>query len=238
MNVPKVPRVPWGEFPDTVIVTDERAFKSHAAYDAAKTGDVAAATELAAAFTAEPVIERVRGLLAGRQALIAPVHAFEDQGINRIPAAFGELLAHRLGLEVFEDIVQANVVSHTHASGWGRIARPPVFEGPVHSGRDYLLVDDFIGQGGTLANLRGLLESGGGRVSGAVTLTGRDYSAKLALNPETLRFLREKHGPDLENWWDKTFGYAFDRLTESEARYLLRAENADTIRARLLEARP
>ena len=200
MNVPKVPRAPWGEFPDTVIVTDERAFKSHAAYDAAKTGDVAAATELAAAFTAEPVIERVRGLLAGRQALIAPVHAFEDQGINRIPAAFGELLAHRLGLEVSEDIVQANVVSHTHASGWGRIARPPVFEGPVHS--------------------------------------GRDYSAKLALNPETLRFLREKHGPDLENWWDKTFGYAFDRLTESEARYLLRAENADTIRTRLLEARP
>jgi len=41
------------------------------------------------------------------------------------------------------------------ASGWERMARPAMFEGDVIGGRNYLLVDDFVGQGDTLANLRG-----------------------------------------------------------------------------------
>jgi hypothetical protein len=45
-----------------------------------------------------------------------------------------------------------------------------------------------------------------------------------------------KHGDDLETWWRAEFGFGFDALTESEARYLLRAEDADTIRRRLAEA--
>ena len=35
-----------------------------------------------------------------------------------------------------------------------------------------------IGQGGTLANLRGRIEKRGGRVVGAVALTGKPYSAR------------------------------------------------------------
>ena len=46
---------------------------------------------------------------------------------------------------------------------------------------DDLMVDDFVGLGGTLASLRGYLIAGGGRVLGTVTLTGRADSAKLAL---------------------------------------------------------
>lgn len=52
---------------------------------------------------------------------------------------------------------------------------------------------------------------------------------------ETLKTLRDKHG-DIEPWWRAEFGYGFDVLTESEARYLSRAEDADTIRARLVAA--
>ena len=40
-----------------------------------------------------------------------------------------------------------------------------------------------------------------------------------------------------EAWWKERFGYGFDCLTHSEARYLERAEDADSIRERLLEAR-
>lgn len=65
-------------------------------------------------------------------------------------------------------------------------------------------------------------------------------SARIALTAETLQALRDKHG-DLEQWWFSKFGYGFDALTEdalteSEARYLGRAEDADTIRGRLGEA--
>ena len=128
-------------------------------------------------------------------------------------------------------------VGHTGANGWARLARPPVFDGPVHRGQAYVLIDDFVGQGGTLANLRGHLVTAGARALGAVTLTGKAYSAKLALSEHTLNALRDRHGPALEIWWRQTFGYGFDCLTESEARYLLRAEDADTVRTRIAQAR-
>ncbi len=105
------------------------------------------------------------------------------------------------------------------------------------SGRDYVLVDDFVGQGGTLANLRGYALSGGAEVIGAAALTGKGYSAKLALSPQTLHSLKDRYDTELENWWCQSFGYGFDKLTESEARYLLRAENAHTIRDRMAQAR-
>ena len=98
------------------------------------------------------------------------------------------------------------------------------------------MVDDFIGQGGTLANLRGWIEHQGGRVVGAVALTGKPYSAKLNSSGEQLYELRQKHGPDFEKWWQKCFGHSFDCLTQSEARYLARSPDVDTIRNRLAAA--
>jgi hypothetical protein len=77
---------------------------------------------------------------------------------------------------------------------------------------------------------------GGGFVIGAVCLTGRGDSSKLALTAETLGKLKDKHGQEIEAWWLQKFGYDFSCLTESEARYLLRAEDAHTIRTSLAEA--
>lgn len=81
------------------------------------------------------------------------------------------------------------------------------------------------------------MESNGGRVLGAVTLTGKPYSARLAPDPKLIEALRAKHGKALEDWWQEQFGYGLDCLTQSEARYLERVADADAIRARLLEAR-
>jgi len=100
----------------------------------------------------------------------------------------------------------------------------------------FFLVDDFVGQGGTLANLRGFIESHGGRVLAAVTLTGKPHSAKLTLDSNQLEELRQKHGEDFEKWWQERFGYSFDCLTQSEARYLARSPDADAIRDRLIAA--
>jgi len=66
-------------------------------------------------------------------------------------------------------------------------------------------------------------------------LTGKPRLARLALQKVTLAALRAKHG-DLEPWWRAGFGYGFDALTESEALYLGRAEDADAIRKRLADA--
>ena len=105
---------------------------------------------------------------------------------------------------------------------------------PIVASAMYLMVDDFVGQGGTLANFRGHIESRGGAVIGAVTLTGKPHSATLALSEQLLATLRKTHG-ELENWWLGRFGFGFEALTESEARYLVRTPHADTIRSRLAE---
>ncbi len=59
---------------------------------------------------------------------------------------------------------------------------------------------------------------------------------RLNASPERIEELRKKHGSELENWWRTRFGHTFDALTESEARYLVRTENADTIRNRIVAA--
>ena len=178
--------------------------------------------------------------MMARRALERPTlvsaHAYEDKGVNAIPEAFADVLGRQLGWPMDGDILQVNVVSHTGADGWSRLARPAAFDGTVVPGASYVLVDDFVGMGGTLANLKGHLESHGGHVLAAVALTGKPHSAKLAVTPERLHELRAKHGHDLESWWQLKFGHAFDALTESEARYLARTADAHTIRDRIAEA--
>ena len=71
---------------------------------------------------------------------------------------------------------------------------------------------------------------------GAVSLTGKAYSARLNPSEEQLHELRRNHGSDFEKWWREHFGHAFDCLTHSEARYLAHSPDVDTIRSRLAAA--
>lgn len=237
MEILKPTRTEWGYFPDVLIHADESVVKKHPDYVAAKAGDVAAAKQLVADVMNPNAAARIREAIGESRPFITPVFAEEKTGINRIPAVFAEVLGERLDLPVYDEIVQINKVGHTGASGYHRLAYPALFDGEVRQNATYLLVDDFIGQGGTLANLKGYIESKGGRVVLATTLTGKSYSAKLTPLIETIHRLRQKHGNELENWWRQTFGYGFDQLTESEARYLERSDDALSIRNRLIAAR-
>ena len=67
-------------------------------------------------------------------------------------------------------------------------------------------------------------------------LTGKPYSAKLNPSKEQLYELGQKYGKDFEKWWREHFGHAFNCLTQSEARYLARSPDVDTIRDRLAAA--
>jgi hypothetical protein len=121
------------------------------------------------------------------------------------------------------------VITPLHFS---RLARQAVFSGVIAPNKNYVIVDDFIGQGGTIANLRGHIELQGGKVIGTTVITGKAFSAKLALSDDSLKVLRSKH-EQLEQWWTAQFGFKFDCLTQSEARYLERSADADTIRNRI-----
>ncbi len=234
------PRVAWQGFPDVVLLAREPEVMQHPKYPAAKAGDAEAAAMLVDDLVDDAGIATVRALIETMSESGAPVlasaHAYERQGVNAIPAALAELLSERLDIDFGATVVQSNVVSHTGADGYGRLARQAHFAGDVEEDRECVMVDDFVGQGGTLANLRGHLEKHGGQVIGAVVLTGKPYSAKLNPTEEQLHEIREKHGRDFERWWREHFGHPFDCLTQSEARYLARSPDVGTIRDRLAAA--
>ena len=234
------PRVPWLDFPDALLLAEETRTKKHPEYAAAKSGDSVAAAELVRSLVDERGVAAVGELIAGFKEsgpmVLVGAHAYEREGVNAIPAALAQLLSIRFGLPYVTAVVQTNIVSHTGAGGYGRLARQAAFGGTIAAGDRFVMVDDFIGQGGTLANLRGWIERQGSTVVGAVGLTGKPYSAKLNPTPEQLDELRQKHGTEFEDWWRERFGHAFDCLTQSEARYLARSPDVDTIRSRLAAA--
>lgn len=235
----KTLRTPWQkDFPDVVLHARLGDATAHRDYEAAKGGDKDAAYRLVSDILTKDAVDKIRNIIGNREVLLTAVHAEEASGRNKIPQAMADILGKVLHQEVDDNIVQTKRVGRTGQDGFGRLANQPEFAGNVRSDLPYFIVDDTLTQGGTLAGLKGYIESHGGRVIGASALTGKQYSARMALSPQTLSQLREHFGgTGLENWWKQQHGYGFDGLTESEANYLLRAGDVDKIRDRVLAAR-
>lgn len=231
-----IPRFSWNTFPPVWIHANESSVKQHPAYQAAKSGDPDAAYLLVDALLNAKIVDQLDVAFGLQQPMLVSAHAVEGTGVNAIPEALADVLAQQLGWLADGGIIQTNIVGHTGADGFSRLARQAAFDGDVSVGCHYLLVDDFIGQGGTLANLRSHIMSNGGIVMGATVLTGKPHSANIALTTHTLEQLRLKHGTVLENWWEQQFGFGLDCLTESEARYLLNTPDVDRIRNKIAEA--
>jgi hypothetical protein len=231
-------RAPWtADFPEVVVHTTVRIRDGHPDYLAAKSGQREAAVRIACDLLSDAAVASVQKRVRDQRPTIVPVRAIETTGINLIPDAMSHELGRRLGLSVTTALVQTNTVGHTRASGFHRLAFQPTFDGAVELGGVYLLVDDHVGLGGTLANLRGHIESHGGKVLMATTLSASRDSEVLALRALTLQALREKHGEPLDAYWRENFGFGIDLLTEAEAGYLRRTPSFDAIRAGVAKAR-
>jgi len=107
-------------------------------------------------------------------------------------------------LPVDDGIIQANEPRRTGQNAEYRMSVHSKFDGPVETGRDYLIVDDNVTQGGTLADLRSYIESHGGRVVAATTLTGSRQGGTLAPRAEAIAALRVRF-PGLESRWQGAF---------------------------------
>jgi adenine/guanine phosphoribosyltransferase-like PRPP-binding protein len=204
-----IARAPWPErFPDVIVHGELRARNDHPDFPAAKTGDAQAAGRLTRDLLSTERIAQLRGLIGDRKPLIVPVAAVEAGGFNAIPDAMAQALATALGLAMAPyDLRQANYVAHTKADGWHRLATPATFTGTVTPDIAYLLVDDHVGFGGTIANLRGYIEARGGHVIGMTTLTETRDARKIAIRPETRFMLESRHGRDLDQLWRARFAH-------------------------------
>lgn len=231
-------RSPWPDnFPDAIIHAKVTARDEHPSYLAAKSGDPEQALLLAHALVSIDAVERLEALLANRMAILLPVIAEEIAGFNAIPDATAHIIGLLLQLPVaVGEIVQTNLVGHTRAPAFQRIVTPATFHGPVQQGANYVLIDDHIGLGGTLANLRGHVESGGAYVIAVSTLTESRDACRISLRAETRSMLWDLHGKELDSLWRNQFGYGIDCLTEIEAQNLCRQPSVVAIENFLAKA--
>lgn len=222
--------------PDVIIPFELGQLTEHPEYSKAKSGDTVAAVRVAKDMITDELAERVSELLESENGLMLPVLADEMQGKNKIPLAIAKVLQAKTGVAVSLDTYQVSKVGRTGLSGLDRIFAIPEFDGGEMTGKSFLLIDDTLTQGGTLAALASHIQQNGGRVIGGLALTGKQYSARLISNNNTINQIRNKYG-DLENDFLQATGYGFKALTNSEARYLANYKPSKDIRARILKER-
>ena len=220
-------RLPWpADFPEVVVHTTVAQRDGHPGYASAKAGDPDAALTLAIDLLDAAAIKTLRSAIAGRPALLLPVIADETTGFNAIPDAMAQLLGRDLNLPVIAgEIIQTNKVGHTRAPAFQQLVTPAMFDGEVQPGATYVLVDDHVGLGGKLANLRGYVEAWGGSVIAITTLTESRDAKRISLRPETRDVPWQRHGEELDQLWQAQFGYGIDCLTEVEAVQLCRQQS-------------
>jgi len=204
--------------------------KNHPDYQLAKSGHYKNAVLLAQSFINDNIIQKLDDNY--KCPIILPIMAEEKQGKNAIPMGMADIINRYTGWKVSENIYQTNKARHTGANGWHRITTPALFMGNVVIGAGYLILDDFIGMGSTLANIKSFIENAGAKIAGFEVLTGKHQSSKIYLRSQTLNNLREKHGK-FEKEFEKILKFDYSCLTESEARYLLRAKTVERIRNQL-----
>ncbi len=232
-------RQEWEQnFPKVILNAPLGNASKHPSYEAAKSGDLEAAAILVTDLISNDAISQLKNVIGNKKPLLIPVHAEEDVSINRIPLAYAMIVGRKLDLPVELDIVQSAKVNRTNSDGFGRLAFPPPFAGkPITKSEYAIIFDDTLTQGGTLANLRGHIYQFGMKTIAATTLTGKNYSSVLAITTLTLDTLRKNYN-ELEYWWISFFGYGFDCLTESEARYIINSKKtAVEIRDRIIAER-
>ena len=230
-------RAPWPpDFPDVIVHCSEHERDAHPDYLAAKAGGSEAAFRLSRDLLNTDLVDKLKELVGDNPAQLASVSAAESTGYNAIPEAMAVELHRRMGLPLeCGELRQSNRVFHTRTDAWHRFVTPAEFKGNV-ARAPYLLIDDHVGMGGTLANLRGYIEENGGRVLAMTTLSETRGARKIALTPATFDMLNCLHGQEFANFWREHIGYSLECCTELEGAYLCRKRSAQYIRRCLVKA--
>lgn len=190
----KPSRSPWEvDFPPVAIHAPRREVSTHPWFAGARSGDVDAAALLVADTCSGAVVDWLAELGRGSAPLLTSVLGHKAEGLNVLPVVLAQGLHLLLGWELDTELVQASVAAQAVTAG--PMASQPLFAGAVQPGRAYVLVDDFIGQGATVASLRGHIRAGGGRVLGATVLTGSAALSEVTLEPGPRRLqVRDEPG--------------------------------------------
>jgi hypothetical protein len=208
-----------------------KTLRAHPDFQAGKGGDPAAAIRVVGDVVKPATIDEARERF-GSGAIFVPVVAEERAGRNQIPVALAQFYAEATdGRSAAGDIVQTNRVFHTDASAASRLVSRALFDGPVEAGGRYVLVDDVTVSGGTLAELADHIQANGGEVIGIVSLVNGSRRADYRVSAEQLAALKSRFGDEIDK-----LGISPEALTGTEADYILRFRDADSLRNRISAA--
>lgn len=216
-------RTPWGSFPPVVVHTSMATMKSHPDYLAAKCGDTRSARELVKSCF------KPSRLSCPKIDYVVPVMQLDvGQQWNALPLELARATARALHARILPLIVQDNIVHHTGADSVRRILDQPSFSGKVLPG-NYLIVDDVVTLGSTLANLRGWIESNGGHVALASTLSASIFSTKLVPDWSYTTSIKTRFQHD-HSTLTEALGFPLESLTNRETRFVASLKTLESIR--------
>ena len=204
--------------------------KEHPAYKLAKAGNEDAALELVIDLAVAWLYEQ-REQFAPGLSFIAP-HAQEATGDNAIPQTLSSVCAAIYKGKTDTEIVQSDRVYHTGADPMERMAARAQFVGRVVPGNEYVLVDDVISLGGTLAELANYIQVYGGVVRGVIVLVNAGRNPALVPQKHFVNLIKER----FDNEFTEVFGIEPGALTANEAQYIAGFRSVDALRNRLVAA--
>lgn len=173
--------------------------------------------------------------LVMNDACIVPVHAYQfieindseyvfkagAAGLNLMTLVASILLHEKTNIDIDFGITQNDSKSRNGSTDRHRFMCPTSFKGNVTKGKKYVVFDDHIKTGNTVANLAGHIHVGGGEVLGFYTFSFNEIALDgLYLDEVKLMALREQMFAGAEDLFRQEFGYGFDGLTRVEASLL------------------
>ncbi|MCM2399436.1 phosphoribosyltransferase [Rhizobium sp. S95] len=242
-------RIPWErDFPDVIVNCCWKSSESgvtglgnHALYQAAKgERDVDAALALIDDVVVERTVATLRELEQNHKVkpkLIAPAAQLGDSN-NALAMTYAQWLGHELGWAVDESVFQLKDFSKDKSNAWVRIAHRSAFYGEIDKTTPYVIVDDVITLGGTMADLRSFILGKGGRVIGMSTIASKDGNdVQIRLGSDTQTELEKFYGSDLAKFCNELLGFDHRGFTDPEAARVLGCSGYVDLRKKIVRGR-
>ena len=201
-----------------------RCLPDHSQYAAAKRRrDAKAALRVCDDVINERTLDFIFDACSGlrKPAVVSPASTIGSSQ-NALAVGYGRWLALEMSWDVCDTIFQSKTNSRDFVKdNWFRLANEPEFYGHVEAGRHYVIADDVCSLGGTIASLRGFIESQGGHVICMTSLAcGDGQHAQISLASGTLSRLTALYDGRFTAAFRRELGYEPECLTEREGRFL------------------
>lgn len=227
----------WADNPQNRKLTDLRpGLFDHPDFDAAnKGGNIDAALRVVRDCTDRAYIALMKiQLNVLRQQghkdpiLVVP---YKEGSRNMLAHAGAARLAKELGLEIDTNIIQTGTESRKSMGRLERLFKPATFSGASQAGRLYIIVDDVMSSGSTLADMRGHLKSHGSELAFATVLATPDGKhTHLNATPEQISAVECNLTSSMRGYIENAVGFGIKCLTQPESLLLSRRASIEELK--------